>query len=498
MNAPTVLNDNSKENHTVSPEFLTFGHPRGLLKKYLSQDDCDGDFFLFLNEESNVKFKSMPLDITLLSFDGKENVDIFSALLIIDLSLGIDDVALESLIFLGLINVENLIVTIFFDDVDRDSEKRFEEMKVNLNYFFKKFNFKGDGVKFFKLSKKERFCEVCEFGDFFNATFSLEKRENVFFGEDCPSSDSSKVLFVDQFSANIFFYGRCSLYSGRSYIAEISGKIVGFSITKIKNKVGGGVDSDNSLEFIETKAFALCNMSLNNPIPFKEFSNSVSKKFFILDSESKTKVGVGKLNFPLSRASNLRIEKLDVNKEAYARQKKQKPVVVWFTGLSGSGKSTIANLVERKLYSMGKHTYILDGDNVRHGLNRDLGFTASDRVENVRRIGEVAKLMVDAGLITLVSFISPFKSEREQARSIVEKGEFIEVFVETPIEVCQKRDVKGLYAKAERGEIKNFTGISSPYEAPENPDIRLNTEHNTVEVLASQVIDYLKEKSFLK
>jgi bifunctional enzyme CysN/CysC len=203
------------------------------------------------------------------------------------------------------------------------------------------------------------------------------------------------------------------------------------------------------------------------------------------------------IDFALRRASNVHWQALDVDKASRAAQKDQKPAVVWFTGLSGSGKSTIANLVEKRLSSLGKHTYILDGDNVRHGLNRDLGFTEEDRVENIRRVGEVAKLMADAGLIVLVSFISPFASERRMVRELLGEGEFLEVFVDTPFDECAKRDPKGLYAKALRGEIKNFTGVDSPYEAPENPELHLKTVGRTTEELASEVEKLLTDHGII-
>lgn len=208
-------------------------------------------------------------------------------------------------------------------------------------------------------------------------------------------------------------------------------------------------------------------------------------------------VGAGMVWFALRRATNIHWQALDVDRKARASTLGQQPAVLWFTGLSGSGKSTIASLVEKRLHAEGRHTYTLDGDNVRHGLNRDLGFTDADRVENIRRVGEVAKLMADAGLITLVSFISPFRSERQMARDLMGEGEFIEVFVDTPIEECKKRDPKGLYAKAERGEIKNFTGIDSPYEAPENPEIRIHNVGRPAEEVADEIVAYLRARGFL-
>jgi bifunctional enzyme CysN/CysC len=204
-------------------------------------------------------------------------------------------------------------------------------------------------------------------------------------------------------------------------------------------------------------------------------------------------VGAGMLHFALRRSHNIHLQAVDVDKAARADAKGQKPAVLWFTGLSGAGKSTIANLVEKKLHAMGRHTYLLDGDNVRHGLNKDLGFTEADRVENIRRVAEVARLMTDAGLITLTAFISPFKSERRMARSLMSDGEFIEIYVDTPLAVAEDRDVKGLYKKARRGEIANFTGISSPYEAPEAPELRVNTTNCSAEEAADQVIAKLRD-----
>jgi len=208
-------------------------------------------------------------------------------------------------------------------------------------------------------------------------------------------------------------------------------------------------------------------------------------------------VGAGMLHFALRRAHNIHLQHLDIDKDARAMQKGQKPVLLWFTGLSGAGKSTIANLVEKKLFALGRHSYLLDGDNVRHGLNKDLGFTEADRVENIRRVAEVARLMVDAGLIVVTAFISPFRAERRMARGLLADGEFIEVHVDTPLAVAEQRDVKGLYKKARRGELANFTGIDSPYEAPESPEIRLDTTQMSAEQAADRVVELLRERGVL-
>ena len=215
--------------------------------------------------------------------------------------------------------------------------------------------------------------------------------------------------------------------------------------------------------------------------------------FIVIDRFTNNTVGMGVINFALRRATNVHWQALDVNKEARAGLAHQKPCVLWFTGLSGAGKSTIANLVEKKLHASGHMTYLLDGDNVRHGLNKDLGFTSADRVENIRRVAEVSKLMVDAGLIVLASFISPFRSERLMAREQLKQGEFIEVFVDTPLAVAEKRDTKGLYAKARRGEIKNFTGIDSAYEVPQKPEIVVETTRQSADLLAEEIVAYLRK-----
>jgi bifunctional enzyme CysN/CysC len=211
--------------------------------------------------------------------------------------------------------------------------------------------------------------------------------------------------------------------------------------------------------------------------------------FILIDKISNATVAAGMLNFALRRAENIHWQAIDISREAHARQKGQEPRLLWFTGLSGSGKSTIANLVEKKLHALGKHSFLLDGDNVRHGLNKDLGFTDADRIENIRRIGEVAKLMTDAGLIVLTAFISPFRAERELARAMLPKGEFVEIFVDTPLEIAEARDVKGLYKKARSGALKNFTGIDSPYEAPAKPEIHIDTTKVSPEEAAEMIVN---------
>jgi bifunctional enzyme CysN/CysC len=249
---------------------------------------------------------------------------------------------------------------------------------------------------------------------------------------------------------------------------------------------------------LELNEIGVVNLSTGEPIAFDPYEeNRESGAFILIDRFSNHTVAAGMIHFALRRASNIHWQALDVDRTARARLKHQRPTVLWFTGLSGSGKSTIANFVEKRLYARGRHTVVLDGDNVRHGLNRDLGFTDADRVENIRRVAETAKLMSDAGLIVLVSFISPFRSEREMARGLMPEGEFLEIFVDTPIEICRQRDPKGLYARAFAGELKNFTGVDSPYEAPEEPDLHLHTDAASAETLAEQVLAFLEARGRL-
>jgi len=269
-------------------------------------------------------------------------------------------------------------------------------------------------------------------------------------------------------------------------------------VTDLKYKV-----NVNTLEHVAAKTLALneigvINLSLERALAFDPYlENRDTGGFILIDRMTNATVGAGMIHFALRRAHNIHIQSVDVNKAARALIKGQQPCVLWFTGLSGSGKSTVANLVEKKLAAMGRHTYLLDGDNVRHGLNKDLGFTAADRVENIRRIGEVAKLMVDAGLIVLTAFISPFRAERRLARGLMNEGEFLEVFVDVPLEVAEARDPKGLYKKARQGSLKNFTGIDSPYETPEDAELTLDTAALSAEAAAERVVATLRERGMI-
>jgi bifunctional enzyme CysN/CysC len=300
---------------------------------------------------------------------------------------------------------------------------------------------------------------------------------------------------ADQFSANIIWFNEHPLLPGRSYILRTETDQANTTITELKYRVDVNSFAHQAAKSLDLNEVGVCNLSTQAPIAFDTYAeNRTTGAFVLIDRISNATVGAGMIVHALRRASNVHWQALDVDKSARADLKHQKPAVLWFTGLSGSGKSTIANLLEKKLHASGRHTYILDGDNVRHGLNRDLGFTEEDRVENIRRVAEVARLMVDAGLIVLVSFISPFRAERRMAREMMGEGEFIEVFVDTPFEECAARDPKGLYAKALSGEIKNFTGVDSPYETPENPDIRLTTTGKSPEELVEILENLLSER----
>ena len=285
---------------------------------------------------------------------------------------------------------------------------------------------------------------------------------------------------------------------GRNYLMRIGGATATATITPLKYKL-----NVNSLERLaatklDLNEIGVCDIELDRTIAFDPYAeNRETGGFILIDRITSGTVGAGLLHFALRRSDNVHWQAIDVDKAARAHLAGQRPCIVWLTGLSGSGKSTIANLVERKLHVLGRHTYLLDGDNVRHGLNKDLGFTDADRVENIRRIGEVAKLMVDAGLIVIASFISPFRAERRGVRALVEEGEFVEVFVDAPLEVAEARDPKGLYGKARRGELKNFTGVDSPYEPPENAELHVDTSVLSAEKAADAVIAALERAGVL-
>lgn len=315
---------------------------------------------------------------------------------------------------------------------------------------------------------------------------------------DIISSADQPAQTADQFEAGLIWNSNEPLLPGRPYDIRLGSQSAVATVTSIKYQI-----NTNTLEHMAAKqlpcgGIGVCNLSLNREVAFDPFHESPpTGSFMLLDRVTGRSVGTGMFNFALRRSQNIHRQHLDIDKQARALAKSQKPAVLWFTGLSGAGKSTIANLVEKKLFAHGQHTYLLDGDNVRHGLNRDLGFTDADRVENVRRVAEAARLMVDAGLIVMSAFISPFRSERQLARDLLEEGEFIEIYVDAPLNVVEARDPKGLYKKARRGEIKNFTGIDSAYEAPNLPDIHLKTEHMSPENAADTVIQALRERGMI-
>ncbi|MEL6568902.1 MAG: sulfate adenylyltransferase subunit CysN [Pseudomonadota bacterium] len=297
----------------------------------------------------------------------------------------------------------------------------------------------------------------------------------------------------DQFQVRILWMSDDALLPGRKYILKIGAKMVRATINAPKYAIDINTLNDDPARTLEINEFGVCTMALDEPIAFDPYNDSrETGGFIIIDRITNNTVGMGLIDFALRRASNIHWQALEINRDALAEQKGQKPAVLWFTGLSGSGKSTVANELQKRLFALGRHTMVLDGDNVRHGLNRDLGFTDADRVENIRRVSHVAKLMADSGLIVLVSFISPFRSERQMARNLMNEGEFVEIFMDTPLEVAEERDVKGLYKKARTGEIKNFTGIDSPYEAPLSPEVVIDTTEKTADEGAGEILQWLK------
>ncbi|MBB6466948.1 bifunctional enzyme CysN/CysC [Aminobacter lissarensis] len=302
----------------------------------------------------------------------------------------------------------------------------------------------------------------------------------------------SRPHVADQFAANVVWFDEAALLPGRSYILRTETDQASATVTDLQYRVNINDFAHEAARALEMNEVGVCNISTQSPVAFDNFAdNRTTGAFILIDRITNATVGAGMILNPLRRAGNIHWQSLDVTRKARAELKNQRPSVLWFTGLSGSGKSTVANMLEKKLHAAGRHTYILDGDNVRHGLNRDLGFTDEDRVENIRRVAEVAKLMADAGLIVIVSFISPFRAERRMARELMGQGEFVEVFVDTPFEECAKRDPKGLYARALAGAIKNFTGVDSPYETPENPEIHLQTLGKTPEEMVETVETWL-------
>ena len=310
---------------------------------------------------------------------------------------------------------------------------------------------------------------------------------------DVLAAAGSPPGVADQFEAAIVWMGEEPMLPGRSYLLKIGAKTVGASLVTPKYKLNVDTLEHLAARTLELNEIGVCNINLHAPVAFDPYAeNRDTGGFILIDRLTNATVGAGLIHFALRRSQNVQWQAVDVDKEAHAALKGQRPAVVWFTGLSGAGKSTIANLVEKQLHALGRHTCLLDGDNLRHGLNKDLGFTEADRVENIRRVAEVARLMVDAGLIVLVSFISPFRAERRMARALFDQREFCEVFVDVPLNVAEQRDSKGLYRKARRGELANFTGIDSPYEPPENAEIVVDTTRTAPQSAAESIVAHLR------
>ena len=327
-----------------------------------------------------------------------------------------------------------------------------------------------------------------------SVTLTLEDEVDISRG-DVITDDAEAVEVTDQFQAHVIWMSEDPMLPERPYLFKLGTRTIGGAVTDLKYKI-----NVNNLDHLADKTLDLnevgvCNVHLDSPISYTPYEDDHELGgFVIIDRLKNTTVGAGMIDFGLRRATNLVWHDMAIGREARAKQKSQEPCVLWFTGLSGSGKSTVADQVDRKLHALGKHVFVLDGDNVRHGLNKDLGFTDADRVENIRRVAEVAKIMTDAGMIVLVSFISPFRSERRMARALMEEGEFLEVFIDTPLEICEQRDPKGLYQKARAGDIANFTGISSPYEEPHLAEIHIETAALTPQESADRIIQALADK----
>jgi len=354
---------------------------------------------------------------------------------------------------------------------------------------------KGDAIRVMPSGRESRVKDILFYQEFLTkatageaVTVTLTDEVDISRG-DVLCDPKSPPEVSDQFEANLVWMVDDPMHPGRIFWLKCGTRTVNATVTKIKHQLNVNTLEKLAAEKLTLNSVATCNLSTDQPLVFDAYeSNKTTGSFILIDRLTNNTVAAGMIDFALRRSKNIVPQAFAINKEARAAAKHQTPKVFWFTGLSGSGKSTIANAFEQKLHAMGKHTYILDGDNVRHGLNRDLGFTETDRVENIRRVAEVAKLMVDAGLIVLATFISPFRADRAMARGLFKEAEFIEVFVDTSLEVAEQRDPKGLYAKARRGEIKNFTGIDSPYEKPDGSDFVLNTAQLSVDKAVASLI----------
>ena len=329
-------------------------------------------------------------------------------------------------------------------------------------------------------------------------TLALSDELDISRGDIILSTKNDQIIKSDQFASHLIWMDQEPMLPERNYIFRFNNSYINGKITDLVHSINVNSFEEVASKKLNLNDIAYCKVAIDKMHAISSYSNNQKLgSFVIIDPYNNKTIGVGMIDHALRRSSNISWHKMSINKKTRSELNSQKPCVVWFTGLSGSGKSTIANILEQKLHTTGKRTYLLDGDNVRHGLNKDLGFTDTDRVENIRRVAEVSKLMVDAGLITLVSFISPFKSERQMAKDLLSSDEFFEIFVSTSLEECEKRDPKGLYKKARAGELKNFTGIDSSYEEPQNPDLVLDTNSTNAEELADQIINFLQVKKII-
>jgi bifunctional enzyme CysN/CysC len=325
-----------------------------------------------------------------------------------------------------------------------------------------------------------------------SVTLTLDSELGVSRGDIIAASEALPPE-AKHFEVTLIWLHEEPMLQGRTYLLKSQARTCTATITPLKHKINVNTLERLPAERLELNDIGVCEMQLDRDLVFEPYAvNRALGGFILIDRLTNNTVGAGLINFALRRSQNVHWQAFDVDQQARSRQKGQRACVLWLTGLSGAGKSTIANRIEARLTAQGRHTYLLDGDNVRNGLSKDLGFTAQDRVENIRRVAEVARLMVDAGLIVLVSFISPFRSERRMARDLFAPGEFLEVFIDTPLEEAERRDVKGLYGKARRGELKNFTGIDSPYEIPEKPEIRIDTTTMDAQSAAEFIIARLE------
>ncbi|MGE0809024.1 MAG: sulfate adenylyltransferase subunit CysN [Immundisolibacter sp.] len=362
----------------------------------------------------------------------------------------------------------------------------------------------GDRVRVLPSGRESRVARIVAFGGDWpqavagqSVTLTLEDEIDISRGDVICAADAPAEV-ADQFECTLVWMADEPMLPGRPYWLKLGTRTVSATVTEPKYKVNVNTLEHLAAKQLELNEIGVCNLALDRALPFDPYTaNRDTGGFILIDRLTNATVGAGMLHFALRRAHNIHLQAVDIDKAARAGLMGHKPAVLWFTGLSGAGKSTIANLVEKKLHAAGCHSYLLDGDNVRHGLSKDLGFTDADRVENIRRVAEVARLMVDAGLLVLTAFISPFRAERALARGLLEEGEFIEIHVDTPLAVAESRDVKGLYKKARRGELKNFTGIDSPYEPPQTPELRLDTGALSADEAADAVLALLRERGLI-